>query len=679
MALAQSKLAVATAKPVLVAYGSTGPLVQDSPSLSPVWVDTHAKTFVVGFVWLYQDNTCRLYPGQQGISAIRAPLHGKVFFTQENLTNPPGSWCAGHTYLYWVARYTWTDADETTLEDPVTLQSTDVYQGYTSTDNYSFAAMFAHIVADPVAASGSNAQGTQQDVANSNLIDPPQGAARYTWTMTGGAGILAFSNGAPSMTTTTSTAPVVSLNGASDTINVSVTVSYPAGSNSLSYGPTPYTYCPKPTITSISPNVWFAGQTYNNVTITGTGFTTTSAATTSCPATKVLTPLTTPSRAVIALGTATVNSPTQITIATVAPPASETTEGVTVSVSGEASPQPNADVLETPSITWTSDPDGSNPVIAGPHTTSPNPPAVVGQQILLTTTPTAATLAALPVQLSFSTNPPQNPWNVTGTAVGGYPTVPSMSIFSGSISLTPLSSTCRSSSTCTLYWVSGTSPTVRYNYTLTSGQTSPTVSATFDVQGPSAIALTTPTISPVTIGLYTGYLYMGMFVPPDTPGIVFNATLQQPTAAQGTIVFVQYINQYNYQWTTSGGCPSQSDGPGIDTGYPFDESSVGATTSSTNDSPAIPLYSNATAAQASFNATMYLMWQPSLPATPVIPVPLGSITWQWSGDAEQNGGTWSFAQQPASPTASIFQPSASYPPDGNVLAISTTVPCGLHF
>jgi len=244
MALAQSKPATATAKPVLVTYGSTGPLTQDSTSGPAVWVDTHAKTFVVGVVWLYQDNTCRLYPGQQGISAIRAPLHGKVFFTQENLTNPPGSWCAGHTYLYWVARYTWTDADETTLEDPVTLQSTDVYQGYTSTDNYSFAAMFAHIVADPVAASGSNAQGTQQDVANSNLIDPPQGAARYTWTMTGGAGILAFSNGAPSMTTTTSTAPVVSLNGASDTINVSVTVSYPAGSNSLSYGPTPYTYTP---------------------------------------------------------------------------------------------------------------------------------------------------------------------------------------------------------------------------------------------------------------------------------------------------------------------------------------------------------------------------------------------------------------------------------------------------
>jgi hypothetical protein len=243
MALAQSKLAVATAKPVLVAYGSTGPLTQDSTSGPAVWVDTHAKTFVVGVVWLYQDNTCRLYPGQQGISAIRAPLHGKVFFTQENLTNPPGSWCAGHTYLYWVARYTWTDADETSLEDPVTLQSTDVYQGYTSTDNYSFAAMFARVVAKPVTAtSSSNAQGTPQDVANTTLIDPPQGAASYTWTMTGGAGKLAFTNGAPSMTTTTSTVPIVSLNGEGDTINLSVTVKGRAGANTLTYGPAPYTY-----------------------------------------------------------------------------------------------------------------------------------------------------------------------------------------------------------------------------------------------------------------------------------------------------------------------------------------------------------------------------------------------------------------------------------------------------
>ncbi len=28
--------------------------------------------------------------------------------------------------------------------------------------------------------------------------------------------------------------------------------------------------CPTPTVTSITPDVWFAGQTYNSVTFTGT-------------------------------------------------------------------------------------------------------------------------------------------------------------------------------------------------------------------------------------------------------------------------------------------------------------------------------------------------------------------------------------------------------------------------
>jgi len=172
---------------------------------------------------------------------------------------------------------------------------------------------------------------------------------------------------------------------------------------------------------------------------------------------------------------------------------------------------------------------------------------------------------------------------------------------------------------------------------------------------------------------------MGMFLPPSTPGIVFNASLQQPQAAQGTIVFVQNLNQYNYQYTTTGGCQLQSYGPGIDGGYPIDQSPVGATTYSTNDSPGIPLYTNATEGTASFSATMFLMWQPSLTSYPVIPVPLGSINWQWSGDALQNGGTWAFKQPPGSPIVSLFTPSTAYPPNGNIVTISTTPPCGLHF
>jgi len=118
---------------------------------------------------------------------------------------------------------------------------------------------------------------------------------------------------------------------------------------SLNYATYPVQICGTPTVTSISSNVWIAGETYNNVTITGTNFTTNDAATASCPATTAT--ITTPSGAAVALGAVTVNSSTQITIASVTPPANEITEGATVAVSGEASPQPNADVLEIPSIT----------------------------------------------------------------------------------------------------------------------------------------------------------------------------------------------------------------------------------------------------------------------------------------------------------------------------------------
>jgi hypothetical protein len=90
--------------------------------------------------------------------------------------------------------------------------------------------------------------------------------------------------------------------------------------------------CPPPTVASVTPNTWFAGQTTNNVTIAGTNFVTTAAATAACPASTVS--VATPSGAVVALGAVTVNSPTQITIATVAPPANETAETATVTVSG---------------------------------------------------------------------------------------------------------------------------------------------------------------------------------------------------------------------------------------------------------------------------------------------------------------------------------------------------------
>jgi IPT/TIG domain len=84
------------------------------------------------------------------------------------------------------------------------------------------------------------------------------------------------------MSSTTNSIPVDEPNptGASVPFTIQVGVRYgaifaaqttPANSDELSYGPASDAFCSVPTIASISPNVWFAGQTYN-VTITGTGF-----------------------------------------------------------------------------------------------------------------------------------------------------------------------------------------------------------------------------------------------------------------------------------------------------------------------------------------------------------------------------------------------------------------------
>jgi hypothetical protein len=88
--------------------------------------------------------------------------------------------------------------------------------------------------------------------------------------------------------------------------------------------------CPIPTIYSITPNTWIVGQTYI-VTIAGSNFTPSGSATPACPVNTVA--ISTPSGAAVAVSNVSVVSATQIT-ATVSPPANETTETATVTVSG---------------------------------------------------------------------------------------------------------------------------------------------------------------------------------------------------------------------------------------------------------------------------------------------------------------------------------------------------------
>ena len=89
-----------------------------------------------------------------------------------------------------------------------------------------------------------------------------------------------------------------------------------------------------------------------------------------------------------------------------------------------------------------------------------------------------------------------------------------------------------------------------------------------------------------------------------------------------------------------------------------------------DDSPEAPL--SATEMSETFKATTYLLWDPALPATPTapscqaasvdyvtgipapsncasIPIPLGMVTWQWSGDAINTRATTGTGNQASMP------------------------------
>jgi hypothetical protein len=102
-----------------------------------------------------------------------------------------------------------------------------------------------------------------------------------------------------------------------------------------------YTPCSKPAITSLLPKTWFAGESYN-VTITGTGFTTSANATASCPVNTVT--VTTPSGAVVGVSIVSVVSATQIT-ASVVPPVGEVNETATITVSGTPAATTTVDIV----------------------------------------------------------------------------------------------------------------------------------------------------------------------------------------------------------------------------------------------------------------------------------------------------------------------------------------------
>ena len=274
---------------------------------------------------------------------------------------------------------------------------------------------------------------------------------------------------------------------------------------------------------------------------------------------------------------------------------------------------------------------------SGTDVTNTTQSAVVGQQIVLCASYT------LPSGVTVSSQS----WSVPGTTVGGFTVGPG----SNTGGTTP---TNFNQASTTFYWVvSASSQVVVFTLNLSNGQ-SPTAQATFSIAGPTAVSVSTQLDQARIIA--GPDLSFGN--PPSSVGIRFTASASPPSGYSNTFVWVQIINSASaVQYRSSGNKNCTFSGvPGLDGTYPYPN----ASSNTANDSPAWPLTSIDSEDTFTLNAQMFLMWRPGL--TNDIPVPLGSVTWQFFGDAVQNTSTQTWTvQSDSSQSANAFQSGSTFP------------------
>jgi len=297
-------------------------------------------------------------------------------------------------------------------------------------------------------------------------------------------------------------------------------------------------------------------------------------------------------------------------------------------------------------------PQGGFPVVSGPGNVTPkillggssgtdvtnqSQPVAVGQQIVLYA---SATLPSGVTVQSYS-------WSVSGTTVGGFNT--------GATNGGSYAATFNQQQT-TFYWVvAALNQAVTLTLNLSDGS-HPTASTTFNVSGPSNPGITA-VIHPLSI-VSGPLMQLGSG---STPGITFSATGTPPSGyPSSTFVWGQVLTANHLVLTINGAnttCDSgaSSSSPHQDHVFP------NASGTSTDDSPSTNLLSTETQVSKAVAAKMYLMWTSGL--ANAIPVPLGYVTWSFSGTATYNSSTGQWAVTSGNPplAPSAFASTISFP------------------
>lgn len=296
---------------------------------------------------------------------------------------------------------------------------------------------------------------------------------------------------------------------------------------------------------------------------------------------------------------------------------------------------------------------------------------VVGQRIALT------------IYIPSGITPTSHQWTQpTGTIVGGYTPTAQTFQTGQDIQIPNTSQSCQhlDQSCLTFYWVTPSAPNapwqVSYSYTY-NNQTSQTVTARFNVTAPTGLQVTGTTGVP-DVYQSASLPTMG-FVSLVNYGIQTTASATNPSGApSGSFSWVQLVTAEKS--TIREGGPYAGTGvvvcipsffaadpaPKLDTKYPA------AAGSTFNDAPKHsdigPAYVGDVAGEEQFTESFstYLMWNSNLAGS--IPVPLGTVGWQWACDAvntlvpQSNGTTWIRAcAAPPNSGPIQFSAGSSYP------------------